>query len=237
MTPKPITHLFTDLGGVLLTNGWDHDLRARTAEHFGLDAKEMESRHHLTYDTYESGKMGLAVYLNRVVFYEPRPFGMDELVGFILDAARSFPEMIELVCALKARHALKVAVVSNEGRELTADRIRRFRLSDFVDFFIVSSYVHFRKPDEDIFRIALDVAQAAPEQVAYIEDRAMFVEVAAGLGLKAIRHQNRDDTAAQLAALGLTLPPQGPLGITPAERGNAGSNTSVDHDRFLTEER
>jgi putative hydrolase of the HAD superfamily len=205
MSRRPITHLFTDLGGVLLTNGWDGALRRRTAEHFGVDYAEMDGRHHLTYDTYESGKMGLHTYLKRVMFYEPRPFTPEEVIAFILDAARPFQDMIDLVCTLKVRHGLKVAVLSNEGRELTADRIERFRLREFVDFFIVSSYVHFRKPDEDIFRIALDIAQGEPEQVVYIEDRPMFVEVAASLGLRAIWHQGYDKTAAELAALGLTL--------------------------------
>ena len=205
MSEKPITHLFTDLGGVLLTNGWDHSLRHRTADRFGINSAEMDERHHLTYDTYESGKMGLAAYLDRVIFYEPRGFTRDDVIGFILGEARAFPEMIDLVCRLKARHGIKVAVVSNEGRELTADRIRRFRLDDFVDFFIVSSYVHFRKPDEDIFRVALDIAQADPRRVAYIEDRPMFVEVAASLGMHAIWHHRFESTREHLAALGLTL--------------------------------
>jgi putative hydrolase of the HAD superfamily len=204
MSDKPITHLFTDLGGVLLTNGWDHSLRHRTADHFGINSAEMDERHHLTYDTYESGKMGLAAYLDRVVFYEPRSFTCDDVIAYILGEARAFPEMIDLVCRIKARHGIKVAVVSNEGRELTADRIRRFRLDSFVDFFIVSAYVHFRKPDEDIFRVALDIAQADPARVAYIEDRPMFVEVAASLGMHAIWHHGFESTREHLAALGLT---------------------------------
>ncbi|HZF07238.1 MAG TPA: HAD-IA family hydrolase [Thermoanaerobaculia bacterium] len=198
-----ITHLFTDLGGVLLTNGWDHNLRHKTADHFGIDKAEMDERHHLTYDTYESGKMGLPAYLDRIIFYEPRPFTQKDVVDFILGEARAFNDMIDLVCGLKARHGIKVAVLSNEGREVTADRIRRFKLAEFVDFFIVSSYVHFRKPDEDIFRVALDIAQAEPERTVYIEDRQMFVEVAASLGLRALWHRGYEATRAALAELGL----------------------------------
>lgn len=205
MGDQAITHVFTDLGGVLLTNGWDHNLRHRTADHFGLDKTEIDERHNLTYDTYESGKMGLLAYLDRVMFYEPRGFTPEAVIDFILGEARAFPDMIDLVCRLKAAHGLKVAVVSNEGRELTADRIRRFKLDAFVDFFIVSCYVHFRKPDEDIFRVALDIAQADPRQVVYIEDRPMFVEVAASLGMRAIWHHGYDSTRKELAALGLTL--------------------------------
>jgi len=200
-----ITHLFTDLGGVLLTNGWDRGLRKLVAAKFGIDQAEMDERHHLTYDTYEAGKMGLGEYLQRVVFWEPRDFTPEQVFEFMLAQARSFPEMIELVRGIKERYGLKVAVVSNEGRELTADRIRRFGLKEFVDFFIVSSYVHFRKPDEDIFRVALDIAQAEPAQVAYLDDRHMFVEVAGRMGLRAVWHRDLASTRTALAELGLAL--------------------------------
>ncbi|HEX9944791.1 MAG TPA: HAD-IA family hydrolase [Thermoanaerobaculia bacterium] len=200
-----VTHLFTDLGGVLLTNGWDRGLRKMVAARFGIDAAEMDERHHLTYDTYEAGKISLTEYLRRVVFWQPREFTQEQVVDFMLAQARCFPEMIELVKGIKERHRLKVVVVSNEGRELTADRIRRFGLREFVDFFIVSSYVHFRKPDEDIFRVALDVAQAAPGEVVYLDDRQMFVEVAGRMGMRAVWHREYESTRAALAELGLAL--------------------------------
>jgi putative hydrolase of the HAD superfamily len=189
-----ITHLFTDLGGVLLTNGWDRGLRKLVASQFQIDAGEMDERHHLTYDTYEAGKISLSVYLQRVVFWEPREFTEEQVVDFMLSQARGFPEMIELYKQLKAKHGLKVVVVSNEGRELTTDRIRRFNLKEFVDIFVVSSYVHFRKPDEDIFRLALDVAQADPGEVVYVDDRQMFTEVACRLGMREVWHRDYERT-------------------------------------------
>lgn len=198
-----ITHLFTDLGGVLLTNGWDRGLRKTVAAHFGVDPAEMDERHHLTYDTYEAGKISLSEYLRRVVFWEPRGFTEGQVVDFMLEQARCFPEMIELVQRVKDRNGLKVAVVSNEGRELTADRIRRFGLKEFVDFFIVSSFVHLRKPDEEIFRLALDVAQAEPDEVVYLDDRRMFTEVASQMGMRALWHQGYETTRAALAEMGL----------------------------------
>lgn len=200
-----ITHLFTDLGGVLLTNGWDRGLRKLVASHFGIDPDEMNERHHLTYDTYESGKIGLDEYLRRVLFYEPRSFTPEDVVALILGEARAFPDMIGLVRGLKEKYRLKVTVVSNEGRELTADRIERFGLREFVDIFVVSSFVHFRKPDEDIFRLALDVAQAAPERVVYLDDRHMFTEVACRMGMRVVWHRETDTTRTALAELGLEL--------------------------------
>jgi putative hydrolase of the HAD superfamily len=200
-----ITHLFTDLGGVLLTNGWDRGLRKQVAEHFQIDSDDMDERHHLTYDTYEAGKISLSTYLGRVVFWEPRPFTEQQVVDYMLAQARSFPEMIEMYKRLKAQNGLKVVVVSNEGRELTTDRIRRFDLKEFVDIFVVSSYVHFRKPDEDIFRLALDVAQADPAEVVYVDDRLMFAEVACKLGMHEVWHRDLDRTRAAFAALGLSV--------------------------------
>jgi putative hydrolase of the HAD superfamily len=202
---KPITHLFLDIGGVLATNGWDGALRERTARRFGLDIEVLNDRHHLTYDTYESGRMSLALYLDRIIFFEPRPFTRQDVIRYILEEGKPYPEMLQLVRDLRARYGLKVAVISNEGREIATDRIARFRLGDIADFFIVSAYVHFRKPDVEIYRLALDIAQAQPEHVIYIEDRRMFVEVAGGLGMNAIQHTNVASTKAALARLGLEV--------------------------------
>lgn len=199
----PISALFLDIGGVLLTNGWDHQARELAAKTFDLDREEMEGRHRLTFDTYEVGKLTLEQYLKRVVFYEERAFSLDQFRKFMFDQSKAFPEMIELVRDLKARYGLKIAVVSNEGRELTEYRIQHFKLNEFVDFFISSCFVHFRKPDEDIFRVALDIAQVPASEVIYIEDRPMFVQVAESLGIRAIHHIDCASTRAELASLGL----------------------------------
>jgi putative hydrolase of the HAD superfamily len=113
-------------------------------------------------------------------------------------------EMIELARKLKARHEVRIAVVNNEARELNAHRIRTFKLGEFVDFFISSCFVHCRKPDADIYRLALDIAQVPAEEVVYIDDQPMFVQVAEGLGIRGIRHTDYQSTRAQLASFGLT---------------------------------
>lgn len=205
MADTQITTLFLDIGGVLLTNGWDTALRKQTAEHFGVDYTELDHRHRVTYDTYEEGKMSLETYLRQIIFFEPRTFTARDVEKYILEQARPYEDTIGLVKKLRAVYGLKVAVVSNEGREIAEDRIRRFHLKDFVDFFVVSAFVHFRKPDLDIYRLALDVAQVRPEQVAYIEDRPLLCEVAESLGIHAVLNRNQEETRAKLAALGLTL--------------------------------
>ena len=111
--------------------------------------------------------------------------------------------MIELVARLKIVHGLKIVVVSNEGRELNSHRIRRFNLDGFVDSFVSSCFVHVRKPDADLFRLALDIAQASARQVLYIENTPMFVQVAEGLGIRSILHTDYGSTRAKLASFGL----------------------------------
>jgi putative hydrolase of the HAD superfamily len=204
MKTKPaITTLFTDIGGVLLTNGWGRSGRKKAIEFFNLDAVETEERHHLTFDTYEVGKLSLHEYLLRVVFYTQRHFSMDDFRQFMFDQSAPFPEMIELYKTLKKKYGLTVAVINNEGRELNDYRIKKFGLGSFVDFFISSSFVHFRKPDADIFRMAIDMAQVPLDEIVFIDDRPLFVQVAESLGLKGIVHTDYTSTRTKLQQLGL----------------------------------
>ena len=200
-----ITTLFTDIGGVLLTNGWDRHARGEASVLFNLDSVDLEERHHLTFDTYEVGKLTLDEYLERIVFFKERTFSYDDFKEFTFKKSLPYPEMIELICELKKKYNLKVAVISNEGRELNQYRINTFKLNEFVDFFVSSSFVHFRKPDADIFKVAIDISQSDVETSLYIDDRMLFVQVAEGLGLKGIHHTTYEDTKVQLAAYGLEI--------------------------------
>jgi putative hydrolase of the HAD superfamily len=198
-----ITCVFLDIGGVLLSDGWDHNARKRAATKFKLELAEMEDRHHLTFDTYEEGKLTLEEYLGRVVFYQKRPFTQAQFRKFMFAQSKPYPEMIELVRRLKARYGLKIVVVSNEARELNAYRIRKFKLDRFVDSFISSCFVHLRKPDADIFRLALEIAQTPAQQVVYIENTPMFVQIAEGLEIRSILHTDYRSTCIKLASFGL----------------------------------
>jgi putative hydrolase of the HAD superfamily len=198
-----ITCLFLDIGGVLLTDGWDRHARKRAATKFKLKLADMEDRHHLNFDTYEQGKLTLEEYLRRVVFYRERPFTPAQFRSFMFAQSKPHPEMIDLINHLKVRHGLKIAAVSNEARELNAFRIQEFKLDGFVDFFISSCFVHLRKPDADIFRLALDIAQVPAQQVVYIENTPMFVQVAEGLGIRSILYTDYESTCARLASFGL----------------------------------
>lgn len=200
----PVTTLFLDIGGVLLTNGWDRNARRRAAERFGLDYDEFNERHHLTFDTYEEGKHSLDQYLNRVVFYTERYFSVDEFKAFMYQQSKPFQETIDYFLALKKKHGLLVAAVSNEGRELTAHRILEFNLKQLFAVFVSSCFVHFRKPDADIYRLALDLTGATPGEIVYIDDREMFVYEAEKLGIPSICHKDLESTMKKLESFGLS---------------------------------
>lgn len=201
----PITTLFLDIGGVLLSNGWGHESRKSAADFFYLNYDEMQARHKLMMATYEEGKLTMSEYLNRIVFYQKRSFTLDQFREFMFAQTTPNMEMIEFIRQLKEKYQLKIAVVNNEARELNDYRIMKFQLNSFVDFFISSCFVHLRKPDADIFRMALDIAQIPAEQVVYIDDLKMFADVAADLGIRAIWHKNYLSTKNALAEMGLTI--------------------------------
>lgn len=200
-----ITTLFLDIGGVLLTNGWDTHSREAAAKKFDIDFEEFNKRHQLTFDIYELGKISLDEYLNRAVFYERRSFSIDDFKNFMYSQSKPFPEMLELMNALKKQFNLKMVAVSNEGRDLTLHRIQKFHLNQFIDFFVSSCFVHLKKPDNEIYQVAIDCAQVPLKEILYIDDRDLFVQVAQGLGIQGICHRDYNETLEKLAGYGLRL--------------------------------
>jgi putative hydrolase of the HAD superfamily len=207
----PISALFIDIGGVLLTNGWDHLARKRAARHFNLIWAEMDQRHRLVFETHEEGKLTLEEYLGWVVFYEKRPFTRSQFRNFMFDQSRPYPKMVQLITQLKRQLALKVVVISNESRAVNAYRVRKFKLDQLADIFISSCFVGMRKPDVEIFRLALDLAQTPIKQVAYIDNTPMFVQIAESLGMRGILHTDYNSTYAKLLSLSLTTDSSGQL--------------------------
>jgi putative hydrolase of the HAD superfamily len=200
-----IKTLFVDIGGVLLTNGWDHHARKRAAKHFKLDWVEMQERHELNFEIQEEDKITFQEYLDRVIFYQKRPFTRAEFRRFMFAQSKPYAEMIALVRNLKAKYGLKIIVVSNESRELNAYRIRQFKLDAFVDAFISSCFVRLRKPDADIFKLALDIAQTPARQIVYIENTQLFVQIAEGMEIRSILHTDYKSTCTKLASFGLDI--------------------------------
>lgn len=197
--------LFSDIGGVLGTNGWDAKLRRKITAHFGVDFGEIDSRHHLVFDSYERGYMSFEDYLARVFFDSPRDFTLEALRDYTYNASVAWPENISFFRRVKTANQLKVGLISNEGQGITEHRIGKFGLRELADFMVISHFVHFRKPDPEIWQLALNLAQATPAESIYIDDREMFVKVAADLGFTAVHHVSLDTTKERFRQLGLLI--------------------------------
>jgi putative hydrolase of the HAD superfamily len=206
LTP-PIKALFLDIGGVLLTNGWGRLSRLRAAEHFGFDFDEFNKRHLVVFDTYESGKMSLEEYLELTVFYQSTNFTIDEFRSFLLSESRPYLEMIELISAIKRNYNLRTIAVNNEPKEINEYRIQKYGLKSFIDVFASSCYLQTRKPDKEIYRFALNLAQAGPEEIIYIDDRLVLTQAAHNLGLNTIHHTSEENTRNALSGFGLHYNP------------------------------
>ena len=187
----------------MLTDGWDHHARRRAAVTFELNWNELEERHRQAFEPFELGKLSMKEYLDLTVFHRKRPFTRAQFRAFVFASSKPHSQMIDWVQRLSDKYDLKIVVVSNEARELNDYRIRCFKLNKFVDSFVSSCFVGLRKPDSDIFRLALDIAQVPVRQVLYIDNTPMFVQVAEGLGIRSVHHTDLKSTSEILASCGL----------------------------------
>jgi putative hydrolase of the HAD superfamily len=184
-----IKTLFLDIGGVLLSNGWEHQSRYKAISKFGLKKQEVEARHKLLFQTYELGKTTHDEYLDQVIFYEKRNFTKEDFTDFMFTQSVAIGGSIDFFKEIKQKYQLKVFAVSNEGRELNAYRINHFGLNELFDGYISSCYVHLHKPDKDIMILACDVSQTLPENVLYIDDGKLLIEIADGMGFQTLHFQ------------------------------------------------
>lgn len=199
-----ISTILWDVGGVLLTNGWDHMERAAVLQQFALDRAAFEPRHELANDPWEKGLMTAEQYLLQTVFYEPRPFTPAAFLQAILERSMLLPHgAMRILQELAASEEVELAILNNEARELNDYRIERFELGRYFDVFLSSCYLGLRKPDPKIFELALDVLQRDPEEVAFIDDRAENCAAAQALGIHAITYLNEAQCAQALELLGL----------------------------------
>jgi putative hydrolase of the HAD superfamily len=198
-----ITTLFFDIGGVLLTNGWDTPAREKAAAKFGLDWDEFERRHHAAVDAFEKGRISIDEYVKQVAFDKPRDFAPAQFRDFIYSQSQEFPEARAFVDRLGHTPGFLVAAINNEGREVNAYRIGTFHLDRTFSLFFSSCYVGLRKPDPAIFRLALDVTQRKAVESVFIDDRLENVEGARSVGLETIQYRNVSQVEADLRALGV----------------------------------
>jgi putative hydrolase of the HAD superfamily len=198
-----ISALFWDIGGVVLSNGWDHSARAEAARLFSLDLADLDERHRGAEDEFETGKISLDTYLDRIVFFRERPFTRDQFKNFIFAQSRENKETRLVLDELTATGRYFLAALNNESEELNVYRIHKFDLARNFMAFFTSCYLRVRKPDPHIYRLVLGITHRAPEECIFIDDRPANLEPAKALGMGTILFRSAEELRASLAESGV----------------------------------
>ena len=200
----PFDVILFDVGGVLLTNGWDHNERAQVLERFHLDVAEFEARHAKPYAAWEIGAISVESYLNSTVFYEPRSFSHDEFFAAI--CAQSKPLLggaLGILEELAAANKCLLGALNNEARETNKYRFDHFGLRRLFKLALSSCYLGLRKPEPEIYMLALNILAKPAERILFIDDRAGNVAAAAAAGMEAIQFEGADALRRKLAGFGI----------------------------------
>ncbi|MGD0889974.1 MAG: HAD-IA family hydrolase [Terracidiphilus sp.] len=200
----PFDVILFDVGGVLLTNGWDHRERARVIEQFDLDLAAFEARHPAPNDAWERSVIPLSAYLHATVFYEPRKFSQDEFFAAMCAQSLELPNgALGVLKELSESGKYMVGALNNEARETNEYRFEKFGVRKLLDVSLSSCYLGLRKPELEIYKRALDIVGRPAERVLFIDDRQENVTGAHGAGMRTILFTGAEGLREELAGLGV----------------------------------
>jgi putative hydrolase of the HAD superfamily len=198
----PFDVILFDVGGVLLTNGWDHAERAAAVAQFGLDKGAFEARHAEFNDAWERDAITFQEYLDATVFNEPRDFTAEDFSSFMYAQSKEIPNSaIGILAELAASQQCLVGALNNEARATNDYRFQKFGLRRYFKIAMSSCYVGLRKPNLPIYRRALDILGVEPNRVLFIDDREENVAGARTAGMMGIRFTGADTLRGELKSL------------------------------------
>jgi putative hydrolase of the HAD superfamily len=198
-----ISALFWDVGGVLLSDAWDREQRQRTLQQFGMDEDEVEfeSRHEMLVSSFERGKISLQDYLEHTVFYRPRSFTIEVFTQHMLSLSQPYPDTLRLAKELTQSGRYLMSTINNESKELNLFRIQTFGLREIFSLFVSSCFVGLRKPEDGIYRLALEITQKPPGECCFVDDRPLNLDSASKLGMHVIQTKNAEQLRGDLQKL------------------------------------
>jgi len=203
MDNSTITAIFWDVGGVLLTNAWDREQRDRALQKFGLDRVEFDDRHDMLVSSLERGKIGIDEYLERTIFYRQRNFSLQAFKEFVYSLSQPNAEVLQLARELGRSQRYLMSTINNESKDLNQYRIQTFGLNQIFSLFVSSCFVGLRKPEDGIYRLALEITQKAPQQCCFVDDRPLNLDSASRLGMHVIRMENAGQLQREFKSLGI----------------------------------
>jgi len=200
-----ITAIFWDVGGVLLNNAWDRTEREKAIAKFELDATEFQERHEPLVSSFEKGKLSLSEYLEQTVFYRPRPFIRDAFREYMFSLSQPKLDVLSIAHALASGGRYFMGTINNESLELNLYRIEKFNLLDLFDLFVSSCFIGMRKPEPEIYNLALALTQRKPEECCFIDDRPTNLECPSRLGMHVVQMQSAEQLRKEFKSMGVKI--------------------------------
>jgi len=201
-----IRTVFWDVGGVILTNGWDLTQRTRVLSRLGVDLEAYEEIHERVNYYWERGLINAEDFFMQTVLRTNPKLNLTFDLLWPQVCAESkvlHAECLDILAELKEQRKFRLATLNNESRELNEHRLNAFKLRSLFDYFICSGYVHEMKPNPGIYRSAIDISGYAPERALFIDDKPENCEAAISLGMQAIWFQSPLQLRQELAQRGI----------------------------------
>ena len=209
MEPSPLLPfdvILFDIGGVLLTNGLDHNDRAHLFERFAIDPEEYNHRQQDWYDRWDTGQITADQFLSHTVFHRKRPFSRAEYWAAVLERSQLLDDgALGILQQISASNRYRVGALNNEPRETNEYRFARFGLGQWLRLRFSSCYMGLHKPDLAFYRRAVDILGVTPDRILFIDDRPVNVEAAARVGIHALCFEGRQQLSRQLETLGVLV--------------------------------
>jgi putative hydrolase of the HAD superfamily len=112
-------------------------------------------------------------------------------------------ETLQLAAELGRSCKYRMSTINNESKELNLFRIQTFGLGEIFSLFVSSCFVGLRKPEEGIYRLALEITQRPPEECCFVDDRPLNLDCASRLGMHVIRMEKAEQLRRDLKNLGV----------------------------------
>jgi len=189
-----IRHIFFDIGGVLGSNGWDHEQRERAIKKFAINPEDFEWRHKEVVAEWEEGRITMDEYLDISVFHTKRDFTRNAFIEFMYSQSVPDEATISIARALSRQPGYTLMTLNNEALELNTYRIEKFGISQIFEAFLSSCFLGVRKPIRRFYSCGLGIAHAEPASSVFIDDRPQNILSASTLGINVVQFKS----AAQL---------------------------------------
>ncbi|MDR3793820.1 MAG: HAD-IA family hydrolase [Terracidiphilus sp.] len=196
-----------DVGGVLLTNGWDRYERGEVFARFGIDKAEYDARQREHYVAWDTGQITAREFQDATIFYKPRTFSREEFWAAVLEQSELLPDgALGILEEIAASNKYLLGALNNEPRETNEYRFEKFGLNGLLRVRLSSCYLGLHKPDLPFYRRALDILGCPAEQVLFIDDRVENVAAATDVGIHALLFEGAEKLRRELEELGVLTP-------------------------------